>query len=168
MGKGQSKQTFEENQSRVDGGIGIECENEMEESIRDVKAEEYVIKTQDESISYIVYNIQNETKIVPESTMDANNIVVEEVDYSLDNNKTLPIVFHWGYGGKEVFLSGSFYEWKKRVPMINSGDEYTTTVDLPSGTHEFKYIVDGHWQHDPNQNTVNDHFAGRNNILTVS
>lgn len=39
MGKGQSKQTFEENQSRVDGGIGIECANEMEESIRDVKAE---------------------------------------------------------------------------------------------------------------------------------
>ena len=31
--------------------------------------------------------------------------------------KTVPVVFHWEYGGDEVFLSGSFNDWKTKVPM---------------------------------------------------
>ena len=30
---------------------------------------------------------------------------------------TVPTVFRWEYGGKEVYLSGSFNEWKTRIPM---------------------------------------------------
>ena len=79
---------------------------------------EYVVKTQDDSVCYVVYNLQNEAKVIPESTIEHATTVVEEVDHSLEK-KTLPIVFHWGYGGKEVFLSGSFDDWKTKVPMVN-------------------------------------------------
>lgn len=82
--------------------------------------------------------------------------------------KTVPVVFHWEHGGDEVFLSGSFNNWKTKVPMTKSGNEHTAIIELPSGTHEFKYYVDGNWLHDPGQKTINDHFDGRNNVITVS
>ena len=31
--------------------------------------------------------------------------------------QTVPTVFRWEYGGKEIYLSGSFNEWKTRIPM---------------------------------------------------
>ena len=30
---------------------------------------------------------------------------------------TVPVVFRWEYGGKEVYISGSFNDWKSRIPM---------------------------------------------------
>lgn len=80
--------------------------------------------------------------------------------------KTVPVVFHWEYGGKEVSLAGSFNKWKK-VSMAFSGGQFTAIIEMPSGTHEFKYFVDGNWRHDPSQ-TVSDTFDGRNNVITVS
>lgn len=29
-----------------------------------------------------------------------------------------------------------------------------TTVDLPEGTHEYKFIADGQWLHDPNRVSI--------------
>ncbi len=34
----------------------------------------------------------------------------------VDEDKTLPIVFHWDHGGQEVYVCGSFNEWE-RIPM---------------------------------------------------
>ena len=33
-----------------------------------------------------------------------------------DENKRIPIVFHWDHGGQEVYVCGSFNEWE-RIPM---------------------------------------------------
>ncbi len=42
----------------------------------------------------------------------------EEEDEQRRRRKlTVPTVFRWEYGGKEVYLSGSFNEWKTRIPM---------------------------------------------------
>ncbi|XP_057306944.1 5'-AMP-activated protein kinase subunit beta-2-like isoform X1 [Hydractinia symbiolongicarpus] len=80
---------------------------------------------------------------------------------------TVPVVFHWEYGGKEVYLSGSFNDWKTRIPMTFSGGEFAAIIELPRGTHQFKYLVDGNWIHDPNQKTIDDTFGGRNNVIVV-
>jgi len=80
---------------------------------------------------------------------------------------TVPTVFRWEYGGKEVYLSGSFNEWKTRIPMAYSGGEFTAIIELLAGEHHYKFLVDGHWIHDPNQATVNDTFGGRNNVVMV-
>ena len=29
--------------------------------------------------------------------------------------------------------------------------DFTAVVELPEGIHEYKYIVDGEWQHDPDK-----------------
>ena len=34
--------------------------------------------------------------------------------------------------------------------VIFSNGEFETILELPEGDHEFKYLVDGKWVHDPN------------------
>ena len=35
----------------------------------------------------------------------------------LPQKRTVPTVFRWENGGKEILLSGSFNDWKTRIPM---------------------------------------------------
>ncbi|VDP97953.1 unnamed protein product [Trichobilharzia regenti] len=30
----------------------------------------------------------------------------------------LPTVFRWNGGGKEIYISGTFNNWKKKIPMV--------------------------------------------------
>lgn len=60
---------------------------------------------------------------------------------------TLPTVFKWDGGGKQVYISGTFSEWKA-IPMVKSHGDFVTIIDLPEGEHEYKFYVDGEWKHD--------------------
>ncbi|EDO33540.1 predicted protein [Nematostella vectensis] len=80
---------------------------------------------------------------------------------------TIPTVIRWENGGRKVLLSGSFNDWKTRIPMNYSNNEFTAIIELPEGDHEYKFCVDGRWVHDPNGPTTNDNFGGRNNVISV-
>lgn len=56
--------------------------------------------------------------------------------------------FKWDGGGKQVYISGTFSNWKV-LPMVKSHGDFVTIIDLPEGEHEFKFCVDGEWRHDP-------------------
>lgn len=60
----------------------------------------------------------------------------------------LPTVFKWDGGGKQVFISGTFSDWKA-LPMVRSHGDFVTIIDLPEGDHQYKFCVDGEWKHDP-------------------
>jgi len=60
----------------------------------------------------------------------------------------LPTVFKWEGGGKQVYISGTFSNWKA-LPMVKSHGDFVTIVDVPEGEHQFKFFVDGEWKHDP-------------------
>lgn len=71
----------------------------------------------------------------------------------------------------EVFVTGSFNDWNptgKKLQDKRGTGEYARTLLLPEGRHEYKFVVNGVWQMDPqNPNwTVNEH-GSLNNILTV-
>jgi type 1 glutamine amidotransferase len=38
---------------------------------------------------------------------------------------------------------------------------------LPEGDHQYKFVVDGKWEHDPTQTIIDDNFSGKNTIVTV-
>lgn len=65
-----------------------------------------------------------------------------------NKKKALPTVFKWDGGGKDVYISGTFSEWKT-LPMVKSHGDFVTIIDLPEGDHEYKFCVDGEWRHDP-------------------
>lgn len=85
--------------------------------------------------------------------------------------KKIPVVFRYAIGQhktiKEVYLIGTFTSWKDKVPMAKSDGEFVTIVDLPEGEHQYKFVVDGKWEHDTNQAMIDDNFNGKNNIVTV-
>jgi len=65
--------------------------------------------------------------------------------------KKLPTVFKWEGGGKNVCISGSFDGWKAKIPLVKSHDDFYTILDLPEGTHQYKFLVDGQWVCDENK-----------------
>lgn len=76
------------------------------------------------------------------------------------------VVYQPGVARAEI--TGSFTQWQT-VPMIQSGNYWEVTLDLPRGEHRFSYIFDGDRKvADP---TVpireKDDFGGENSILEV-
>jgi len=60
-------------------------------------------------------------------------------------------VFTWEHGGQNVFLTGTFTGWERHIPMHRSGHDFVAIVNLPRGTHAFKFIVDNDWRFSPEQ-----------------
>lgn len=44
---------------------------------------------------------------------------------------------------------------------------WALTVDLASGSHQFKFVADGTWVTNPLYDTIDDGHAGKNNICLV-
>ena len=69
---------------------------------------------------------------------------------------------------KQVFLSGDFNSWQL-IPMSDTSSScFVTIIELPLGNHEYKFVVDGDWTHDPTQPTIDDGLGGKNNLIAVN
>jgi hypothetical protein len=83
----------------------------------------------------------------------------------------IPTRFVWPYGGKRVFLTGSFTRWSEHLPM--SPVEGCPTVfqaicRLHPGVHQYKFYVDGEWRHDDRQPFVMGSIGIVNTLLLTS
>ncbi|KHN26574.1 Sucrose nonfermenting 4-like protein [Glycine soja] len=83
----------------------------------------------------------------------------------------IPMRFVWPYGGRSVFLSGSFTRWLELLPM--SPVEGCPTVfqviyNLPPGYHQYKFFVDGEWRHDEHQPYVPGEYGIVNTVLLAT
>jgi 1,4-alpha-glucan branching enzyme len=55
--------------------------------------------------------------------------------------------------GSQVFVAGTFNNWNPTANQLqdNPGSGHClTTLRIPTGTHEYKFVVDGEWRADPN------------------
>jgi len=54
-------------------------------------------------------------------------------------------------GAKQVFLCGEFNGWASDATPMKRDDagHWETTLALAPGRHEYKFLVDGNWKHDP-------------------
>ncbi|KAG5363591.1 Cruciform DNA-recognizing protein 1 [Yarrowia sp. B02] len=73
--------------------------------------------------------------------------------------------FEWPYGGSEVFVSGTFDDWKKSVKLDKSAKGHSKTVKLPKEKTVFKFFVDGVWKVDETAPTEKDPQGNVNNVL---
>jgi 1,4-alpha-glucan branching enzyme len=69
----------------------------------------------------------------------------------------------------EVFLSGTFNEWSTlKTPMVPTDSGWIVSLKLKPGKHVYKYIVNGHWLEDPNNNIKEfDYEGGSNSVYYV-
>ena len=73
--------------------------------------------------------------------------------------------------GSTVYLAGSFNEWsttaKKMAYKAKSG-LYAATVQLAPGEYQYKFVIDGTWCADPeNENSVKNDQGTFNSVVTV-
>ena len=77
-----------------------------------------------------------------------------------------------------VFLAGTFNGWKPNAtPMNKDGKgEWSVSLKLPLGRHEFKFVVDGQWCCEPGcdgphhgcTKCVHNPFGTMNRVIEVS
>lgn len=91
----------------------------------------------------------------------------EEFDPSMDflEGDEYPVVFKWHNSpAKNVYLSGSWDEWKTKIPLVKSTADFSTIINLNPGSYEYKYYVDGKWVLD-NSATKSDNNS--NNVISI-
>ena len=71
---------------------------------------------------------------------------------------------------KSVLLAGDFNGWRpEKNPLTKSGDDWQTKIHLSKGTYQYRFVVDGQWQHDhANNMTQPNPYGGFNSVLKVS
>ncbi|HVN98055.1 MAG TPA: glycogen-binding domain-containing protein [Syntrophorhabdaceae bacterium] len=71
---------------------------------------------------------------------------------------------------REVFVAGSFNAWDPSARPLKKDAHgvWKTTMLIPGGTYEYRFIVDGQWMEDPTvaEKRLNE-FGSYNTVLTV-
>jgi 1,4-alpha-glucan branching enzyme len=70
-----------------------------------------------------------------------------------------------------VMLVGDFTHWQEKpVGMAKQqGGVWTAKVNLPPGTHHYRFLVDGQWRDDPEYTLrVPNPYGGENSVRVVS
>ncbi|WJX23662.1 AMP-activated serine/threonine-protein kinase regulatory subunit, variant 2 [Trifolium repens] len=83
----------------------------------------------------------------------------------------IPTRFVWPYGGRSVFLSGSFTRWSELLPMTpveGCPTVFQVIYRLPPGYHQYKFFVDGEWRHDENHPYVHGQYGIVNTVLLAT
>lgn len=74
-------------------------------------------------------------------------------------------------GASDVRLAGDFNGWDPSdTPMSDSGDgeSFSALLPLEPGRYRYRYVIDGHWRSDPNNNYVESNpFGELNSIVDV-
>ena len=62
-------------------------------------------------------------------------------------------------GAQRVCIAGTFNGWDPESHPMQSHQDGTWTVfvGLPSGRHEYKFVIDGHWCCEPGSDSPFDH-----------
>jgi AMP-activated protein kinase-like protein len=74
-------------------------------------------------------------------------------------------------GAKQVYVAGSFNEWKPdKTPLAPSGNgRWVGDLTVRPGRYEYLFVVDGQWIPDPNaKESVANPFGGKNSVLIAS
>lgn len=56
-------------------------------------------------------------------------------------------------GAEKARIAGDFNNWQPQPMRRNKKGEFVAVVPLDTGTYEYKYLVDGQWVSDPDNNT---------------
>ena len=86
-------------------------------------------------------------------------------------NETVLYTFEWKEGGNDVQFCASFLEdWNKKETMkLNKEtNNYEVTLNVPKGTHQFKFIVNGLWVCSKYYKIIKDKSNNSNNEIEIN
>ena len=95
----------------------------------------------------------------------ANEYIEKEKPKKTEKNKN-SVKFFWIEGGNEVYITGTFCDWKKIIKMNKNKDNiFEKELFLPEGKYEFKFIVDNEWKFSSYYQKIIDNRGITNNFL---
>jgi 1,4-alpha-glucan branching enzyme len=71
----------------------------------------------------------------------------------------------------EVCIAGTFNDWEPDTGKMSQQPDgkWVRNLTLKPGTYEYRFVVDGKWEADPNaDHTVMNPYGERNSLLTVT
>lgn len=86
-------------------------------------------------------------------------------------NNMVPVDITWQQGGNKVYVTGSFTGWRKMiglVPMPDQPEILHVKLQLPPGTHRFRFIVDNELRFSDYLPTATDQMGNFVNYLEIS
>ncbi|CAG8444677.1 11731_t:CDS:2 [Acaulospora morrowiae] len=81
--------------------------------------------------------------------------------------KGIPTIITWSHGGNNVYVTGTFNDWKQNIRLCKSSKDFTTVINLTPGTHKLKFIVDDEWKCSSDLSTATDPDGNLVNYLEV-
>ena len=82
-------------------------------------------------------------------------------------NDLKEVVFTWDKPGKEVYVTGSFADWKQWFILEKQGNKFSRKVLLPKVKIYFKFIVDNVWCYSEDYIKENDEKGNINNVIDI-
>jgi hypothetical protein len=79
-------------------------------------------------------------------------------------------MFRWPYGGRKVYIVGTFNQWKEKIPMTYNSEEnsFVVILNVTPGKHLYRFIVDNEYKTDPNNPTCKDNQGYLHNMIQIS
>ena len=70
---------------------------------------------------------------------------------------------------KTVYVSGSFDDWKEKHPLTYNSTmgKWMCTLKIKKGRHFYKYIIDGSWEINPNEQSMRGNDGITNNVINI-
>ncbi|KAG5513182.1 hypothetical protein PMAC_001552 [Pneumocystis sp. 'macacae'] len=130
----------------------IDFENNQPYSFNDYSGAKYENKDHD---------IKDHFTILP----DYENITL---DIKQDKGDTVPVFLRWKGDNHNVYVTGTFTGWGKKIPLNKSTNDFTVLINLPKGTHKFKFFVDNEWKCSDELATATDSSGNLFNYIEVS
>jgi hypothetical protein len=87
--------------------------------------------------------------------------------FPINEEISIPTVFNWNLGGKNVSILGNWDNWFRKIPLIRSNNDFITIIPLFSGRFHYKFIVDGQLKHAPNHKIKNESNGRFLNITNI-
>ena len=69
-----------------------------------------------------------------------------------NKNGTVQFTLKPAQAAKKVQVAGDFSDWRPVNMRQQKSGSFAATVPVPPGTHEYKFIMDGKWIVDPDNN----------------
>ncbi|KZV44437.1 hypothetical protein F511_19338 [Dorcoceras hygrometricum] len=79
----------------------------------------------------------------------------------------IPTIISWSLGGNNVYVEGSWDNWRTRKILQKSGKDHSVLLILPSGIYRYRFIVDGEMRYIPDLPSEPDEMDGLCNLLDV-
>jgi 1,4-alpha-glucan branching enzyme len=73
-------------------------------------------------------------------------------------------------GARQVCIAGTFNDWDPVARPLRRGkdDVFRTWMNLPTGTYEYRFVVDNEWHEDPAADAHKPTpYGGHNSVLVV-